>query len=45
MRKMEQIRKGDHVQVDGAPEPMVASRDEYDSRVWSIERDYRVPQS
>ena len=49
MRNMDQIRKGDHVQVDGAAEPMVASRDEYDSRVWVMtEREYRVhskPQS
>jgi hypothetical protein len=39
---MEKITKGTHVQVDGATEPMVASRDEYQNRVWVMtEREYR----
>jgi hypothetical protein len=32
----EMIRKGDHLQIPGATEPMVASRDEYDRRVWVV---------
>jgi len=31
---MEKIRKGDPVKIEGASEPMVASRDEYLNRVW-----------
>ena len=39
---MDRIRKGDLVEVSEAREPMVASRDEYDSRVWVMtEREYR----
>jgi len=31
---MAQIKKGDPVSVPDAPEPLVASRDEYNQRVW-----------
>ena len=38
---MEKIRKGDALKIDGAAEPMVASRDEYLNRVWVMTaRDY-----
>lgn len=33
---MEQIKKGDRLAVPDATEPLVASRDEYDSRVWAL---------
>jgi hypothetical protein len=40
---MDRIIKGTPVQVDGASEPMVASRDEYQNRIWVMtERDYRM---
>lgn len=39
---MDKIRKGDHVKIEGAGEPMVASRDEYLNRIWVMsEREYR----
>jgi hypothetical protein len=31
---MAQIRKGDRLSIPDAPEPLVASRDEYNSRVY-----------
>ena len=40
---MKRIQKGDPVNVDGASEAMVASRDEYDSRIWVMSaRDYQL---
>ncbi|HVW84576.1 MAG TPA: hypothetical protein VHB50_07835 [Bryobacteraceae bacterium] len=40
---MAQIRKGDPVSVPDSTESMVASRDEYNSRVWVMtEREYRL---
>lgn len=31
---MDRIKKGDRLSIPGAAEPLVASRDEYDSRVY-----------
>ncbi|MGD1073515.1 MAG: hypothetical protein ABSB15_25670 [Bryobacteraceae bacterium] len=31
---MAEIKKGDPISVPDAPEPLVASRDEYNQRVW-----------
>jgi len=33
---MNPIKKGDKLAVPDSPEPMVASRDEYNSRVWAM---------
>ena len=33
---MARIQKGDRLTVAGAPEPLVASRDEYNSRVYAM---------
>jgi len=42
-KTMDKIRKGDHLSIKDATEPMVASRDEYRNRVWVMtERDYRT---
>jgi len=35
------IKKGDRLSIPGEPEQMIASRDEYDRRVWAMtEADY-----
>jgi hypothetical protein len=40
---MNEIRKGDRLSLPEAPEPLVASRDEYNSRVWVMtEREYKL---
>jgi len=40
---MARIQKGDRLTVAGAPEPLVASRDEYNSRVYAMTvRDYEA---
>lgn len=33
---MESIKKGDQLVVPDSTEPMIASRDEYNSRVWAM---------
>ena len=39
---MEKIRKGDPISVPDAKEPLVASRDEYNQRVWVMTaKDYQ----
>ncbi len=39
---MDKITKGSVVHIEGATEPMVASRDEYLNRIWVMsERDYQ----
>jgi hypothetical protein len=39
---MDKIRKGSPVTIEGAKEPMVASRDEYLNRIWVMtEREYQ----
>ncbi len=43
---MSEIRKGDRLSLPEAPEPLVASRDEYNSRVWVMtEREYKLQNS
>lgn len=43
---MGRIEKGAKVEVEGQTEPMVASRDEYDNRVWVMkEREYNLRSS
>ena len=33
---MKSIKKGDRLTVPDSPEPLIASRDEYNSRVWAM---------
>ena len=43
---MSEIKKGDRVFPPEAAEPLVASRDEYNSRVWVMtEREYKLQNS
>lgn len=43
---MEKIRKGDRLTISDSAEPMVASRDEYNQRVWVMSaREYELQNS